>query len=502
MKKVILIGLVVLSLGTLKAQQIPLYSNYFFTPYIYNPALSGASGVTEATVVHRRMWSGVQGSPETSALAVNGALGKERIGWSAYVYSDKTDILSRVGFYGSYAYHLQLSDKNFLSFGLSAGYMNQSIDFASVNVGNRLDPVLFVTPDNRGTFDLNVGMNLRIDKLQLGFASPQILGSSIKYSENYGGEVFYQLIRHYIATGRYDLEVQGDRMVLSPFVMVRAAPNVPFQYDVGAMFTMKKYGFVGLSYRSEYAVTANFGYNLTSQLSVGYAHDFSINTYAPQLGASNEFMLTYRFGDNSKNERLENEIKKLKENDRRKSQEYEEMIDERLEEFKDEYKGEVEKAANEAASKAAKDAAEAAAQGVNGGNGGANQGGNNQGGNNQGGNNQGGNGSQQNQGGQQGGNNAGNNAGGYAQENYPSNVEPGIRGYYVVAGVYSSEANAVRMVQNITGQGLQARFFRDSSNGFYYVYLLKFDGYREASKAKSTRLNGDYNGELWIKIVE
>lgn len=503
MKKVILSAICLFSLATLQAQQVPLYSNYFFTPYIYNPALSGAKGVTEATLVHRRMWSGVQGSPETSALGINGAIGKQRIGWSAYAYADRTDILSRVGIYGSYAYHLQLSDKNVLSFGMSAGYINQSIDLANVNVGNRLDPVLFITPDDRGTFDLNIGLNLRIDKLQLGFAAPQILGSSIKYSENYGGEVFYQLIRHYIATGQYDLEVQGDRMVLSPFVMIRAAENVPFQYDVGAMFSMKKYGFVGLTYRSEYAVTANFGVHLTPELNVGYAHDFSLNTYASQLGTSNEFMLTYRFGDNSKNERLENEIKKLKENDKRKAQEYEEMIDERLEEFKDEYKRDIEETAKKAAEKAAGEAAAQAgangqqagaqggAAGVAGGRGAQQQGGRGQeaaGGNGQG---------------AAGGQGAtGTGAQGYPQESYPSNVEPGTRGFYVVAGVFSSEANAVRMVQNITSQGLQARFFRDYTNSFFYVYLLRFDSYRDASGAKSSRLNGQYNGELWIKIIE
>jgi type IX secretion system PorP/SprF family membrane protein len=507
--RAILLALLSFGLLTTNAQQLPLYSNYFFTPFVYNPAMSGASGVTEATLVHRRMWANVQGSPETSALTLNGALNKKKIGYSIYAFNDRTDILSRFGVYGSYAYHLQLSDKNYLSFGLAAGYLNNTIDLSRVNVDNQIDPVLFVTPNSRGVFDLNFGMNLRIDKLQLGLAIPQIIGSPIQYTQNYNGEVFYQLIRHYIGTAQYDLEISGDRMVLSPFIMVRSAQNVPFQFDLGAMFNMKKFGFAGLTYRSEYAVTANVGIHLNSELSIGYAHDFSINTYGSQLGASREFMLTYRFGDNAKNERLENEIKKIKDNNRKQDDKYKEMIDERLEEFRDEIKSEVERL------KAAEQAA-----GQNGENNGGQQGGNNggqQGGNNggqQGGNNggqQGGNnGGQQggNNGGQQGGNNGGqqggNNGGqaNYTAENQVSNVQPGQRGYYVVAGVYSSEANAVRMVTNLTGQGMQARFFRDSNNGFYYVYLLRFDAYGQASQAKNSGLNNSYTGELWIKIIE
>lgn len=496
MKKALLICILVLTVSSMEAQQIPLYSNYFFTPYIYNPAMSGTSGVTEATLVHRRMWSGVQGSPETSALAINGALGKQRIGWSGYVYTDRTDILSRVGVYASYAYHLQLSAKNVLSFGLGAGYLNQSIDLANANVSNPLDPVLFISPDDRGTFDFNFGLNLKVDKLNIGVAMPQVLGNSIKYSENYGGEVFYNLIRHYIGSLQYDLEVQGDRMVLSPFAQIRAADNVPFQYDVGAMFSMKKYGFVGLSWRDDYAVTTNIGVYLTPQLSIGYAHDFSLNNYASQLGTSNEFMLTFRFGDNSKMERLENEIKKLKENDRRQTDKYEEMMDERLEEFQDEYKADIEKTARDAAQKAAEDAAAEAIKNMPAPSPGVNSG-------NPGGGQQGGQGGQGGQNGDQGGQQAGgDNPGGYPDESYPSNVEPGTRGFYVVAGVFSSEANAVRMVQNVTSQGFQARFFRDTSNGFYYVYLLKFNGYREAKQAKNTKMNGQYNGELWVKIID
>ncbi len=492
--------LVLLSFGLLNtnAQQLPLYSNYFFTPFVYNPAMSGASGVTEASLVHRRMWANVQGSPETSALTLNGALNKKKIGYSIYAFNDRTDILSRFGIYGSYAYHLQLSDKNYLSFGLAAGYLNNTIDLSRVNVDNRIDPILFATPNSRGVFDLNFGMNLRIDKLQVGFAIPQIIGSPIRYTENYNGDVYYQLIRHYIGSAQYDIEISGDRMVLSPFMMVRAAENVPFQFDLGAMFNMKKFGFAGLTYRSEYAVTANVGIHLNSELSIGYAHDFSLNTYGSQLGASREFMLTYRFGDNSKNERLESEIKKLKDNSRKQDDKYKEMIDERLEEFRDEIKAEVERL---------KSAEQEAAQngGQNGGNNGGQQGGNNggqQGGNN-GGQQGGNNGGQQggNNGGQQGGNNGGGQAN-YPVENQVSNVQPGQRGYYVVAGVYSSEANAVRMVTNLTKQGMQARFFRDSNNGFYYVYLLRFDAYGQASQAKNSGLNNSYSGELWIKIIE
>lgn len=83
----------------------------------------------------------------------------------------------------------------------------------------------------------------------------------------------------------------------------------------------------------------------------------------------------------------------------------------------------------------------------------------------------------------------------------PTNTKPGTRGFYVVAGVYSGQANAVRMVENIAKQGMEAGFFRDSASGFYYVYLRQFGDYKSAKQAKNNGLNGTYKGQLWIKII-
>ena len=351
-----------LSLGfSASAQQIPLYSNYYFTPYIYNPATSGIKGYTEASLIHRRQWTGVQGSPETSALAVNGSLNEEKVGWSIYGYADKTDIISRLGVYGNYAYHISLSENAILSLGIGAGYLGNNIDINSIRAQDQGD-IFIITNGNRGTFDINAGLNLRIADFQLGAAAPQLIGQPIEYAETPNRTVQYNLLRHYVFNAQYDFKFNGDKRILSPMVMVRAAKNVPIQVDAGLMFNMKEYGYIGAMYRSEYAVTGNIGINLTQQLTVGYAYDFSLNEYGSQLGTSHEFMLTYRFGDNRRNERLENEIKRMKQQQRRQGEETEELIDEKLEEFKDEYRQQMEAEMEEAAKKAAEEAAAEAAK--------------------------------------------------------------------------------------------------------------------------------------------
>lgn len=516
MKKLILL----LGLGLMatysQAQQIPLYSNYFFTPYIYNPAQSGSSGVTEATILHRRQWSGIQGSPETSALGVNGSLNDGAVGWSVYGFSDKTDILNRVGIYGNYAYRVQLTKEISLAGGIGAGYVNQSIDQSGTRARDAGDIFTIVAP-NRGTFDLNIGLSLMVSDFTLGFAAPQLLSQNVVYATN-PSEINYNLIRHYVASAQYDFKFAGDKQVLSPIVMVRAAETVPFQIDAGLLYNMVEYGYVGAMFRSNYGVTANVGVNLSETLTLGYAYDFSTNTYGSSFGASHEFMLTYRFGSNKENERLQNEMKRLKLEQRRSREQNEELVDEKLKEFKDNYKAEMAKALEEEKQKMQaelerlRQQAEEAAnnnQGnmnnrnmnnpnTNGGNqgGGTMQDLTNQRDNNLNNNNP----NTGNQGGQMNTNNP--NQGGYNSANMASNVTPGSPGYYVTAGVFGEQANATRLMNRLASQGLDARIFQDPSNNFYYVYLLKFNSYQEADQAKTSNLNGRYTGDLWIKIVK
>jgi len=501
MKKTLLF---VFALGSWMAQgqQLPLYANYFFAPQMTNPATSGADGFSELTTMHRQQWQGMEGAPETSALVFNGALNKERIGYSVYAFTDKTDIVSRSGIYGNYAYHAQLSENSVLSFGVGAGYVNNAFDMASVRVKNEGDPFLFPANQN-GTLDMTLGVNLRVSDFNLGLSVPQLLNPTITYSNNYDGPVAFHLIRHYVARTQYDLNIQKDRMVLSPMVTVRAAAFVKPQVDAGLLFDMKEYGYIGAMYRSNYAATMNVGVHLTPVLSLGYAHEFSTNTFASYLGMSNEFILSYKFGDNKRNERMEAEIKRLKDKQRQSSQETEKLLNERFEEFKEEM-GAAQAAELEKQKEALKaeglQLQEAGAQ--NGGlrGNGGNQNGNGNDGFADGAWSQGG-----NQGGSMANGGAINNDGaikGYRNDEYASNVAPGSPGYYVTAGVYGEQANADRMASSLAKKGISAKVFRDSRNNMYYVYLLKFRNYEGAESAKSTGLNGQYSGKLWIKVVE
>jgi type IX secretion system PorP/SprF family membrane protein len=506
MKKLFVLSAVVLGSWTAQAQQLPLISNYLNTAYLFNPAYSGIEGKTEISVLNRRQWTDIQGAPETQFMAFNGNRDDLKFGYSGYAFNDQTDIVARSGFYGSYAWHVKFTDRNSLSLGLGAGYVNNNINVAGIRVPDELDPVLF-SALNTGKFDLNFGFNLQFGDFSFGAAVPNLLAPKVDFSDNYLGPMQYHYMRHYVVNTQYDVNLQKGLMTLSPFVTVRANEVTIPQVDAGLMFNHKEYFYVGAAYRSSYAVTANTGLHLTENITLGYAYDFSLNTYGFALGNSHEFMLRYTFGESKKDKRLENELKKLKDRQRRSSEDLEDLLNDRLDEFKDEMsaqqkemfdaekdamKGELTEAAAQAASDAAANNAGSGA---------------------------GNNGNWSNNGGMdisvpadngsansafpstpQGGN-VNSNIKGYDPNQYAGNVKAGSSGYYVTAGVFGSQNNALKLQAKLKQQGVGSDIFQDPKNSMYYVFLLKFGNYEAAKYAQETGFNGQYNGKLWIKVM-
>ena len=503
MKKLFVLSAVVLGSWTAQAQQLPLISNYLNTAYLFNPAYSGIEGKTEISVLNRRQWTDIQGAPETQFMAFNGNRDDLKFGYSGYAFNDQTDIVARSGFYGSYAWHVKFTDRNSLSLGLGAGYVNNNINVAGIRVPDELDPVLF-SALNTGKFDLNFGFNLQFGDFSFGAAVPNLLAPKVDFSDNYLGPMQYHYMRHYVVNTQYDVNLQKGLMTLSPFITVRANEVTIPQVDAGLMFNHKEYFYVGAAYRSSYAVTANTGLHLTENITLGYAYDFSLNTYGFALGNSHEVMLRYTFGESKKDKRLENEIKKLKDRQRRSSEELEDLLNDRLDEFKDEIsaqqkemfdaekdamKGELTEAAAQAASEAAANNAGSGA-----GNGESNNGMDISVPTDNGSANSAFPSTPQ-------GGNVNSNIKGYDPNQYAGNVKAGSSGYYVTAGVFGSQNNALKLQAKLKQQGVGSDIFQDPKNSMYYVFLLKFGNYEAAKYAQETGFNGQYNGKLWIKVM-
>lgn len=127
-----------------KAQEvIPTYSDYLTDNlYLIHPSMAGAADRNQIRLTARQQWFDVDNAPNLQTLAVNGRVG-DKLGVGGIVFNDQNGNFSKIGAYGTVAYHLLFSrnelDLNQLSFGLSAGIIQHRLDQSGFNI---FDPIV------------------------------------------------------------------------------------------------------------------------------------------------------------------------------------------------------------------------------------------------------------------------------------------------------------------------------------------------------------------------
>jgi type IX secretion system PorP/SprF family membrane protein len=291
------ISLIAASLFFLKseAQQLPLFSQYYYNPFIYNPGFTGTADQTNTYLIHRSQWKDMPGSPVTYALTIDGSVKEKEIGLGLSLFNDQTDIFSRTGLYGSYSYHLPLNSDHNIYVGLSAGVIDNKIDFSRANVTDANDPLMYSTNRRKVTSDATFGVSYFWQDLTVGFSVPQLLGTKINYDED-NTNVYMRLRRHFLGSVMYNVEINEDIKFI-PSIMTRAAKGSPFQFDVNANFSWKDMVRAGLSYRFGYSAGMNLGVKLNNNLTAGYSFEYVISPVGQFSGGGHEIMLGYSFGN-------------------------------------------------------------------------------------------------------------------------------------------------------------------------------------------------------------
>ena len=122
--------------GNIAAQEvIPTYSDYLTDNlYLLHPSMAGASNMNKLRLTARQQWFDVEDAPSLQTLSLHARLG-EKIGVGGIVFNDQNGNFSRRGVYATFAYHLLFSrselDLNQLSFGISGGLIQHSLDQSS-----------------------------------------------------------------------------------------------------------------------------------------------------------------------------------------------------------------------------------------------------------------------------------------------------------------------------------------------------------------------------------
>lgn len=280
-------------------QQYPMYTNYIFNCFGFNPAIAGTENYWDARLTYRTQWVGLEEAPVTQLGTIHGPLDSlvENLGMGVMFFNDAAGKLRRTGGTAVLSYGIPILDFAELRVGLSAG------GFSTRLVNNQssisASEPLFVDGMPK-SFDpeLSAGAYLSFrNGLYAGFSIPQLNKNEITFiDENLPDR---DLLPHYYGMLGYRFNV-SEKMALEPSVLIKYFNNAtPVQYDFGMRALLNNKFWIGGSYRHSAAATAMVGYEISPSLMFAYAFDYTTSDLRNAAATSHEISVAFKFGRNN-----------------------------------------------------------------------------------------------------------------------------------------------------------------------------------------------------------
>jgi type IX secretion system PorP/SprF family membrane protein len=217
--------------------------------------------------------------------------------------NDKTGPLNRFAAYGTYAYHIGISQKTSLSAGISAGVQNMTLNAGKLDFANQfqVDPSVASSGYlNRLNPDINAGLWLYSADYFVGLAAQQIVPSKLKFSDNTVSVVEGRLVPHMFLSAGYRLFLNDDISFL-PSTLIKYVSPTPLSFDLNAKLQYQDFVWAGASYRYNDGFAAMLGININNSLNVGYSYDYTTSVLNRVSRGTHEivigFLLGNRYGD-------------------------------------------------------------------------------------------------------------------------------------------------------------------------------------------------------------
>lgn len=277
-----------------QGQQEPQVTQNMFNYMSVNPGYAGMRDGICATGIVRQQWIGLQDmegnniNPETFFLSVDAPVDFLHGGLGATIHQDELGYTSNVGIELDYSYHSRLGYGD-LGVGFNIGFLNQVIDFGSLNPIDEADPVLEEREGEEQDMIINfsLGAYYKVeDNYYLGVATTRMLQSQAPFTRYYPRRQYYFM-------GGYHYQLTPDYEVI-PSMMIKF-DGTTTQFDLGSIVQYKDKYWGGVSYRAQDAVSLIAGL-YWKDFKFGYSYDLTTSRLAGAgSGGAHELMLGYCF---------------------------------------------------------------------------------------------------------------------------------------------------------------------------------------------------------------
>ncbi len=260
--------ILIVSTVTVLSQQLPFSNQYLVNKHVLSPAFAGITDNFEAFVAYQRNTMHFPGGPEYKSIFLSGPVyGNMSLGGSF----TKSTVTIFDGFAGEfdYAYHLRVSEKHFIHFGLSLTF-NENHIFIDYNQYQSMqnDPYML---KSRKSLSYGFGLVYTYKTFQLGVAMPRLGESSLIGDSPADTYTIGGLIRAH-ASLIIDLSPSFN---IEPSIIVEKVNVEPLWYNVSALMRIKEITYLEAHYRQGNIMGFGLGINAAKKLLLAYSYDLS-----------------------------------------------------------------------------------------------------------------------------------------------------------------------------------------------------------------------------------
>ena len=272
------------------AQQDPMYTQYMYNMRIINPAYAlDDPDILRIGGIYRSQWVGMEGAPETANFFAQTTLTDRVEAGISIVHDEIGDVVNENNLYADVAYVLPVSETSSLSLGVKAGVTFFDADLAALEAREPNDPALTNISETFPNF--GVGAYWFGENYYVGLSAPNLF--SAKHLENESGLVRVgEETTHYFFTGGYVFDINPN-FKFKPAFMLRAAEGAPLSADITANVLLYDRFEVGAAYRFENTVSGLVNFQVTPELRVGYAYDYTTGNLSDFNDGTHEIMVLF-----------------------------------------------------------------------------------------------------------------------------------------------------------------------------------------------------------------
>ena len=300
LKAIILaIVLLVVTMTGVRAQQVPIFTNYTNSYAYINPGYAGLSEGVNLLGLYRQQWMGFTDSdgheiaPTTFLLTGDMPVRLLKGGLSFSVMTDKLGFENNTNVGLGYSYHLDLGGST-LGIGASVSLLNRTVDFAQLTPGQSGDPLLNQLGEESGMLvDVSAGLFWQIpESFYLGISGINLLNTT-------GRALGADETAASFSTDRTLYLVAGYPFMIETMPTFKFVPSLNVmtnfsstQLNAGMKVVYNDVFSLGVNYRPQESVGLTLGLAIKDFV-FGYAYD--INTMGNSIPGSHEIALSYCF---------------------------------------------------------------------------------------------------------------------------------------------------------------------------------------------------------------